>query len=162
MSLSRESFALCGIDGVVHQGSLNTGMCKEKPDIPKEYFDAHKSKPVIPVYTINETDDNLRNLFKKIRNSIGKANKELKSVSAFMWYFMGKIEGTLKKSWVANGQMIGNEGQVKTPQSLISPDQKILEIGVESGVEVSEDQAWQLFWALVGAYRLASLKGKSE
>ena len=43
----------------------------------------------------------------------------IKSVSAFMWYFMGKIEGTLKKSWVANGQTIGNEGQVITPQSLI-------------------------------------------
>ena len=130
--------------------------------MPKEYFDTHKSRPVIPVYIINETDENLKNLFKKIRNSIGKANKELKSVSAFMWHFMGKIECTLKKSWVANGQLIGNEGQVLTRRSLIKPDQKSLEINVESGVEVSEDQAWQLFWALIGAYRLASLKGKSD
>ena len=37
-----------------------------------------------------------------------------------------------------------------------------MEIGVESGVDVPEEQAWQLFWSLVGAYRLASLKGKTE
>ena len=74
MSITREGFAICGADGKTEEVSLSKGMCKDKPDMPMEYFEAHKSKPVIPVYVINETDENIRNLFKKVRNNIGKTN----------------------------------------------------------------------------------------
>ena len=68
-----------------------------------------------------------------------------------MWHFMGKIKGKLEKTWMANGQLTGEEGEELTPQSLIKPDHKRLEMNVESGQKVSEEQAWQLFWTLIGA-----------
>ena len=48
------------------------------------------------MYFVSEADR--KNLFKRVRNNIGQANKELKSVSAMMWVFLGKIKATLDKT----------------------------------------------------------------
>jgi len=159
-SITRESFWIAGENGEAEECQLSKGIGREEATLPKEYFDEHRSKPIINVYTVKK--DDLKSLFTRIKSNIGQSTKDLKAVSAILWHFMGKIKAVLDYDWIANGQTIGKKGDTITPQFLLKANEIPLEFTVEPGDEVSETIGWTLFWALVGTYRASALPLKND